>query len=218
MDGIHDMGGMQGFGPVEQEDNEPVFHTDWEARMYGISASRIPSSELTLDRGRFFIECIAPADYLSMAYYSKWYLEAAVDIVSGGLATVGELASGKAETIPEHSEEPLSPEAVRKVFGSRDITEMPAERPAQYGAGDTVRARLMAPTGHTRLPRYIRGHSGRIHACYGWHILPDANAHGDRRGEPLYSVAFRASDLWPEDGAENDYVYIDLWESYLEQP
>ncbi len=79
-----------------------------------------------------------------------------------------------------------------------------------------MRARQISPTGHTRLPRYIRGHPGRIHDFYGWHILPDANAHGEKRGEPLYSVAFRASDLWPEDGGDNDYVYIDLWESYLE--
>jgi len=218
MDGIHDMGGMQGFGAIEVEHNEPVFHHDWEGRMYGISASRISSAQMTLDRGRFVIECIAPADYLNMPYYGKWYLEAAVDMVSGGLATVGELVSGKAETIPQGMGEPLPPEAVRKVFGSRDSTEMPAERPALFTTGDAVRARLIAPTGHTRLPRYIRGHPGRIHACYGWHILPDANAHGEKRGEPLYNVAFRASDLWPEDGGENDYVYIDLWESYLEQP
>lgn len=218
MDGIHDMGGMQRFGVVEHEpeDQEPVFHHDWEARMRGISASLTGPSDSNLDWGRHVIECISPSDYLTIAYYDKWYLETAVDFVSAGLATVGELVSGKAESIPAGMGEPLPPEVVREVFGRREVTAMPGDRPEQFAVGDAVRARQMSPPGHTRLPRYVRGHPGRIHAYYDWHILPDANAHGDKRGEPLYCVAFRASDLWPEDGGKNDRVYIDMWESYLE--
>lgn len=216
MDGIHDMGGMQGFGAVEHDPDEPVFYTDWEARMRGISASLTGPPDSTLDWGRFLIECIPPADYLSIEYYNKWYLEAAVNYISSGLVTIDELVSGKAKSIPEGMGEPMPPEMVRKEFGRREITAMPAVHPEQFQIKETVHARQMSPHGHTRLPRYIRGHTGRIHAYYGWHILPDANAHGDKRGEPLYCVAFRASDLWPEDGRANDYVYIDMWESYLE--
>ncbi len=216
MDGIHDMGGMQGFGVVEHDDNEPVFHHDWEARMRGISASLTAPSDSNLDWGRHVIECIPPADYLAIEYYNKWYLETAAGYVNSGVLTISELVSGKAESIPDGMGTPMPPEVVREEFGRREVTAMPADRAERYQINDTVHTRLISPPGHTRLPRYIRGHSGRVHAYYGWHILPDANAHGDKRGEPLYCVAFRASDLWPEDGGKNDYVYIDMWESYLE--
>jgi len=218
MDGIHDMGGMQGFGTVEHEpeDKEPVFYTEWEARMRGISASLVGPPDTTLDWGRHVIECIPPGDYLSIEYYNKWYLEAAADYVNSGLATINELVTGKAESIPQGMDEPMLPEVVRAEFGRRERTSMPALHPEAFQIGAAVHTRQMTPPGHTRLPRYARGHTGRIHAFYGWHILPDANAHGEKRGEPLYSVAFRASELWPEDGGQNDHVYIDMWESYLE--
>ncbi len=216
MDGIHDMGGMQGFGPVEHDDDEPVYHTEWEARMRGIAASRTAPPGSNMDWGRHLIECIPPDDYLTIAYYNKWYLADAANFVNEGYVTIKELISGKAETMPEGVGEPMTPEEVPMVFGRRYNTIMPLDHPERFKTGDTVRARQMSPSGHTRLPRYARGHEGRIHAYYGCQILPDANAHGEKRGEPLYSVAFRASDLWPEDGGKNDYVYIDMWESYLE--
>ena len=79
-----------------------------------------------------------------------------------------------------------------------------------------MRARLAGAIGHTRLPHYVRGRPGIIHACHGNHLLPDAGAKRQERAEPLYAVAFRAADLWPEAAASSDRIFLDLWESYLE--
>jgi nitrile hydratase len=85
-----------------------------------------------------------------------------------------------------------------------------------FAAGQNVRARQVGATGHTRLPRYVRGRPGLIHAYHGNHLLPDAGAKGEERAEPLYAVAFHAADLWPERAASRDRIFLDLWESYLE--
>lgn len=219
MDGVHDMGGMQGFGPVnpEPEAEEPVFHHEWEGRMLGIDRSAIAPEGTTVDWWRHIIECIRPSDYLSIPYYNKWYHAMAANCIDAGVFTMSELVSGKAETIPENPGTPPRPEDVRAAMAERFDTIMPAEGAETFAIGDAVLARQISPTGHTRLPRYVRGHTGHIHSFHGWHILPDASALGEIRGEPLYSVAFRASDLWPEDGRKNDFVYLDMWESYLER-
>lgn len=216
MDGVHDMGGMQGFGAVIHDENEPVFPTKWEGRMLGIDRSAIGAPGTSLDRWRHMIECIPPAQYLSIPYYNKWYLAMASAYLDAGLVTMDELVSGKAETVPEDMGTPPGPDSVGAAMAERFDTGTPSDRPEAFKVGDAVRARHLSPTGHTRLPRYVRGHEGRVHAFHGWHILPDASALGEKGGEPLYNVAFRASDLWPDDGRENDFVYLDMWESYLE--
>ena len=75
----------------------------------------------------------------------------------------------------------------------------------------------MNPIGHTRNPRYIRGHVGEVVLYHGGHVFADASAKGERRGEHLYTVAFQATDLWGPDAFDGT-VKVDLWEPYLERP
>ena len=89
---------------------------------------------------------------------------------------------------------------------------------ARFEVGDSVKVKLAMRAMHTRLPGYARGRAGLIDAHHGMHILPDASARGERRKEHLYTVAFIASELWPEATDRKDKIYVDLWESYLESP
>ena len=88
--------------------------------------------------------------------------------------------------------------------------------PPRFAIGAAVRCRLDGASGHTRLPQYVRGRAGIIHAHHGGHVLADAAARGEHRGEHLYTVSFASSDLWPEAKGSGDRVFVDLWESYLE--
>jgi Nitrile hydratase beta subunit len=85
---------------------------------------------------------------------------------------------------------------------------------ARFAAGDRVRARSADPDGHTRLPRYIRGHVGEVlEVCAAW-ALPDQAVRGVIRAEPVYTVRFGAAELW---GSGSHSVILDLWESYVEE-
>jgi nitrile hydratase len=236
MNGVHDLGGMQGFGPVERERDEPVFHAPWEAVVFAIRRSRSVVRHFTIDEFRHTIERMDPAGYLGSTYYERWLdalvrvlaakgvvtleevearaaalvasAEAAVDRVA--IATGHAVASGgSAAAEPSGGEGPVvfvPPSSVR-----------PATRAPRFAPGDRVVTRSFHPTGHTRLPRYARGKPGVIDRRHGTHVFPDANAHG--RGEqpqPLYSVCFEAVTLWGESAEPNQRVFLDLWESYLE--
>jgi nitrile hydratase len=90
--------------------------------------------------------------------------------------------------------------------------------PPRFVVGDAARCAALGHSGHTRMPAYVRGKVGRVHAHHGGHVLPDASARGEHRGEHLYTIDFAAADLWPEAGAIGDHVFVDLWEGYLESP
>ena len=216
MNGIHDLGGMQGFGPIVPEKDEPVFHGPWEGRVVAMRRAMAASWKLPLAL-RPAIEGLPAEDYLRMSYYEKWY--AAVDemIVAAGLVTREEIASGKPAKGSAKSVPPLKPaEAAMLPFRVSPVMLKTAVTP-RYAIGQRVRARKMNPIGHTRLPRYARGRAGVIEGDRGVQAFPDTSVYG--RGENpqhVYSVRFQARELWGEEAPARDAVYLDLWEDYLE--
>lgn len=191
MDGVHDMGGMHGFGPVEIRREEPVFHERWEGIVRAMM-QRTNGRYYNLDEFRHAIERMPSDEYLRVSYYERWL---------HGVETVLREKGVLGETAPE----PMK------------AGEKPPHVQPRFQPGDPVVTRNMHPHGHTRLPRYARGRRGVIRKVYGPFLLPDANAHGDHHTwQPCYAVEFAAHELWGDDANKNDRVCIDLWESYLE--
>ena len=191
MNGVHDMGGMHGFGPLEIERDEPVFHHKWEGVVRAMMA-RTNGRYYNLDEFRHAIERMPAEDYLQASYYERWLHAVETLLLEKGVIPGGE----KTPTIERQKPPAITP---------------------RYKPGDRVVTRNMHPRGHTRLPRYARGRHGTVRKVYGPFQLPDANAHGDHdRWESCYAVEFEARELWGEEGGARDRVCIDLWESYLE--
>lgn len=216
MNGVHDMGGMQDFGLIQPEKNEPVFHEPWEGRVVAMIRAVGATGKM---RGfsRATIENIPPAEYLRMGYYERFLTALVERLVASGLVTRQEIESGKpakgsAKVVP--ALRPL--EAATISFRTAPAVAHPEVSP-RFSTGDRVRARMMNPKGHTRLPRYARGRLGVITRDQGVQVFPDTNAAGlGQKPQHVYSVRFAAQELWGEEASVRDCVYIDLWEDYLE--
>lgn len=216
MDGVHDMGGMHGFGKVEPEANEPVFHAPWEGRVLAMNRAMSYLGLWNIDIGRFSRESLPPAVYLASSYYKKWTLGLENLCVQYGLVGADEFAAGHALHPPAAVKRILTETDAPKIL-SRGNFERPAPAPARFKAGDRVRARNINPPSHTRLPRYARGHVGTIEAVRGCHVFPDAVTTG--KGEDphwLYTVVFDGRELWGEAADPSVKVSIEAWEPYLE--
>lgn len=203
MNGAHDLGGMTGFGPVVPEPNEPVFHAPWEARLFSLVLATGEHGRWTLDEDRSACENRPPAEYLRLSYYEIW------------LAAFSKLLAEKAMFDSQPSPaQVLRPQNVAAALTAGGGYVRPAPGPQKFQVGDRVRTRNIHPVGHTRLPRYLRGHVGEIVHVHGAHVFPDANAHG--KGEDpqwLYTVGFTAGEVWGN--ASRDRIHADLWEPYL---
>ncbi len=216
MDGPHDLGGRQGFGPVHASEPEEPFHAEWEARMWGIARGMIRPEGWNIDWFRHCRELIDPSDYLARPYFDQWMQDYAAMLVDSGIATVEEVVSGRSRG-PDPGLGPApGPETVEEARGSVVRFDRPVNEAPAFAPGDRVRCRTHGHSGHTRLPAYARGRTGLVHAHHGAHVLPDDNARGEERAEAIYSVVFEAAELWPEAAGQRDKVYLDLWESYLE--
>ena len=222
MDGVHDLGGMQGFGPVEREEDEPVFHAAWEAAVLAMMRAGGARGLYNIDEFRHGIERMAPAHYLRATYYEKWLEGVTRVLMEKGVIGAEELAARRAffEQRPDASATEAVPGALPARVPAnpgwvQDVIRDTGAAP-RFAPGDPVLTREMHPRGHTRLPRYARGKRGVIHCCHGIHVFPDTNAHGaGEQPQPLYSVRFEARELWGESAEANQAVHIDLWESYL---
>jgi nitrile hydratase len=222
MNGVHDMGGLHGFGPLPLEDNEPLFHAPWERRALGLTLAMGATGQWNIDQSRSARESLPPATYLSSSYYRIWVLGVEKLLQQRGLVTAQELAAG-------HELEPGRPlarvlraEAVDAALARGTPTERPATTPARHAVGDRVRALNRHPAGHTRLPRYVRGHVGTVARVHGAHVWADCHA-ASAPGQPfdeapqwLYTVAFDGRELWGDDAEPGTCVSVDAWESYLE--
>jgi nitrile hydratase subunit beta len=217
VNGIHDMGGMHGFGPVATEADEPVFHERWEARMFGLRRAMTSPSGFTIDRFRYLRESMPPIAYLGWTYYEHWYFATALSLLQAGMITMDELRTGHAAPGSPKRNDAARPEDLDRQFKTLGNFAREAASAPRFAAGQPVKARTMHPTGHTRLPRYARGKLGVVHRWHGAHVFPDTSARGEgERPGHLYTVMFTARELWGEDAAPADKVYLDLWESYLE--
>ena len=207
MNGVHDLGGADGFGTVEVEPHEPVFHARWEGRVFAAAAAITGQRLANVHSFRHAIERMAPVHYLESPYYEHWLTAVATLLVERGLLTREELETRAGGAFP------LS-RAVRA--GAGDPGEA---QPPRFAVGSAVVVRNMHPHGHTRCPRYVRGKRGTVVRVDGTHALPDVAAHSDaRRAERTYSVRFDARELWGDTGGDAAVVHVDLWESYLDLP
>jgi nitrile hydratase len=216
MDGIHDMGGMHGFGKVEAEDNEPVFHAVWEARCLALNRAMGAIGAWTIDEGRAGIEALPPDVYLARSYYGKWALRLENMVVNRGLAGADEIAAGHALRAGKPLKRTLSAADVPRTL-TRGSFSRTAKSPACFKVGDSVRTKNIHPSTHTRLPRYARGRAGVVEAIRGCHVFPDAVAIG--AGEDpqwLYTVLFEGRELWGETSDPTLKVSIEAFEPYLE--
>jgi len=214
MNGVHDMGGMDGFGPVIREQDEPVFHADWERRIYALIGVANRAAQVNIDEFRHAIERIPPARYLASSYYERWLAAVETLLVERGVLTREELIAKQGASIDPaliaNAVTARGPAPVKDKQGSKTPR-------ARFAKGDHVRARNLNPAGHTRLPRYVRGKAGVIARDWGVFVFPDTNAHhaGTNR-QHCYSVSFDARELWGKPANSRERLYIDLWEDYLE--
>ncbi len=215
MDGVHDMGGMHGFGKVPYKKNEPTFHHEWERRAWGLCQGSTYPDCANLDYGRHSLELMPPDLYLSYSYFERWLYGLTTTLLSGGLITLEEVQNGKATPGFAPRTDAAGPETVDPYTHAEYRREIDAG--PLFKVGNRVRTGNPHPPGHTRLPRYARDKVGHIHLHHGAHVLPDTNAHN--KGESpmhLYTVALSARDLWGPDASVKDKVFLDVWECHLE--
>ncbi len=220
MDGVHDMGGMHGFGPVIEPGAELAYHEPWEPRAFAIQMLVGLEGLGAGPGGRPVREGMEPAHYLAASYYERWIYSAEQRLLRKGTIAPGDieammerLAAG--ESIPAHRDTGM---AERMLADLRAVDPMdPAPEDARYAPGERVRVKRMHPAGHTRCPRYARGAVGVIGAVRGADRLPDRAVYGEKVApEPVYSVAFSSDELWGPGEDASWTVSLDLWESYLE--
>jgi nitrile hydratase len=217
MDGVHDMGGMDGFGKVEREPNEPVFHHRWEGRVLAMSRAMGVFRAWSIDTSRYFIELLSPSVYFTSSYYEKWFLRNVRLLTERGLIDADEVAAGRALRPAKSMKRDRFTLADVESVTRRGSYGRPAPAPARYKVGDRVRTKNIHPTTHTRLPRYARGHVGVVERLHGAHVFPDSAAAG--KGEDpqwLYTVRFDAQELWGADADPKLKVSIEAFEPYLE--
>jgi len=207
MDGIHDLGGMSGFGAVEIERNEPVFHERWEARAFALNSLGIGILEAyNVHEYRHAVERMDPAHYLVASYYERWFTGVATLLVEKGVVTRAELEASAGGRFP----------LARPAAEVKPIQVTPRERP-RFAAGDAVLVRDIHPAGHTRVPRYVRGKRGVVVRASRAFEFPDLAGHSlPAHLERTYHVEFDASELWTDAAESRETVIVDLWESYLE--
>lgn len=216
MNGIHDMGGMHGFGRVPYDEGDPLFHQAWQGRIFGMLNLVSGAGLGNVDEFRHAIERMPPDRYLTAGYYGRWMFALETMLVEHGITTRQELAERCAAV--EAGELPTravvdSPVRLEPGPGTafRAIDRQP-----RFEVADEVLTVDWNPAGHTRLPRYARGKLGRVVQAYGSCVYPDSNAH--HRGEDpqyLYCVQFDGEELWGQDAEPHSKVALDLFEPYL---
>jgi nitrile hydratase len=217
MNGVHDMGGMDGFGKVEPEPNEPVFHEAWEGRVMAMNRAMGATGMWNIDVGRFSREVLPPHVYLASSYYRKWFLGLEQMLLERGLVDPDEIEASHALRPGKLLKRgKFDVAAVDRVM-TRGSFSRPAQAPARFKPGDRVRARNIHPVSHTRLPRYVRGHVGVVERLHGCHVFPDTVVSGQGESPQwLYTVCFDGRELWGADADPTVKISIDAFEPYLD--
>jgi nitrile hydratase beta subunit len=223
MNGVHDMGGMHGMGPVVHEKNEPVFHHEWERRTFALNLATTTLGKWNIDMGRYSRELMPPAEYLATSYYEHWLWGLEKLLHDAGFITPEEIdARLHNRRPPQTAPPPPSLPMMKAADVAPALRKWPTSRVDEsirprFKPGDHVTARNMQPLGHTRLPRYARGRRGVIDQDHGVWAFPDARAAGQgKKSQHCYSVRFTARELWGPEAPERNSIYIDLFEDYLE--
>ena len=203
MDGMHDLGGKQGFGKVRWTANATAFHAPWEVRANSLYAFAVRHGIFNMDEYRHAIERMDPRHYLTASYYERSLTGMATLCVEKGLFTQADLERRAGGSFPL---------AMASAPGRGNATAREA-----FQVGERVRVRLDSVPGHMRMPGYIRGKQGVVVGKSPPYPFPDAHAHGvASEDEPTYDVRFRSEDLWPG-SADPALVHVGVFESYLER-
>lgn len=207
MDGVYDLGGMQGFGEIEREADEPVFHEPWQATAFAVMfASQAMIRNNNADEYRHAVERMAPHHYFQAHYYERMLTGAVTLLVEKGVLTLEDLEQRAGGRFP-----------LSQPVANQPLAELPAQPRARFNPGDRVLVKPVYPSGHIRAPRFCRGKRGVVLNVAPAFNFPDTAAHGgERRKEHTYHVEFAAQELWDDPGLENNSVVVDLWDAYLE--
>ena len=217
MNGPQDLGGQMGFGPVAPEQNEPLFHAEWEKRALGLTLASGAMGHWNIDESRHARESLHPADYYSSTYYEIWIKALEVLLERHGFVSGQELTEGRRLEDGAPARRKLVAADVPAVLARGGPCNRPVETPPRFKSGDAVRTRNFHLGGHTRLPRYARAKLGTIDAVREGYVFPDANAHGmGEHPQWVYTVVFDAREIWGEGADPTLTISIDAWESYLE--
>ena len=201
MNGMHDVAGMHGFGPLSIEPDEPVFYARWHGVVTAIAERLVEPGLYGNDsQFRYAIEKMSPRDYLETGYYTKWLRAIEEVLLYSGAITAEELVDGRAMQAPSKPHRRSDP---------------PQAVLAKFQAGDAVVARVINAPKHTRMPRYVRGKRWLVRFQLGPQLFPEAGVVGDEAWEHCYAVEFDAHELWGEEAFGGGSVCVDLWESYL---
>lgn len=220
MDGVHDMGGMHGFGSVVEPGHELTYHEGWEPRVFAIQMLVGLEGLGAGPGGRAVREEMDPARYLAASYYERWLYSAEQRLLRKGTIAPGDVEAVMerlrgGEAMPQHHSAQMA-ERMLEFLRTRMPMDPPPEQ-ARFGPGQWVRVNRMHPSGHTRCPRYVRGAVGVVEAVRGADRLPDRAVYGEKVDpEPVYSVAFSSEELWGPGDEPAWTVSVDLWDSYLE--
>ncbi len=218
MNGAQDLGGMMGFGPIAPEPDEPVFHHEWERRALAVTLAAAACGQWNIDASRHARETLPPADYLAKSYYDIWASGLEKLLLRAGMVSDEELRQRRALLPPRPGLGKLAAANVARALATGTPYDRPAPAPALYACGDMVRAKVMHPATHTRLPRYARGKTGLIEAVRGCFVFPDSHAHGAGQDPHwCYTVSFTGRELWGDEADAHLRVSIDAWEPYLER-
>ncbi len=217
MNGVHDCGGMQCYGPLQHTAAEPPFPERWEARVLALNVASWYVRNADLPTFRSDIEALPAADYLRISYWEIWYTALLNRLVANHWLTRREVEVGHSDGTTLQGAQAISaPEAVAELFKPRTQSRKDPQV-ARFRVGSRVRAKNMNPTGHTRLPRYVRGKGGVVTAYRGIYDFPDTDEYNlGANPTAVYSVRFAGRELWGNDAPANDVIYVDLWERYLE--
>ena len=221
MDGVHDMGGMHGFGSVDVDD-DAAFHEDWERQLFGTMSVLGLHDLYTHDEHRKVREQIDAAVYLRAGYYTQRLIAFERLLVEHGVLTPAEIEErldrvrAGDRSLPDHDDPALRKRMREAIERNPRFDREP--KPNRFEPGDAVVVRNDHPAGHTRCPRYVRRAVGTVREHLGTQVFADANAEGEDRGEPLYAVEFSAEELWGETAVGGDSVVLELWEPYLARP
>jgi nitrile hydratase beta subunit len=217
MNGAHDMGGMQSFGPIRPEKNEPVFHAGWEGRISVIWSAIGTWRKWNTDFGRQTRESIPAPEYLTLDYFQRRYVQVVELLVATGMITRSELASGRPARGAQKAVPALTADKVAAWFANGNPKRRTVEVAPQFRVGQRVRSRNINPPTHTRLPRYARGKLGVVERDHGVFVFPDSNAQGlGEKPQHVYSVLFTARELWGDQATATDTVVLNMWDDYLE--
>lgn len=214
MNNVHDMGGMQGYGPVEFDDLTHVFHADWERRVFALTVAMNTAKQWNIDRSRSMRESLPPRRYLANTYYQIWLDGLERLLLDAKMVTEQELKAGKASGPGREGVRAIDAANMPKALLNGWPSSRPEVTTARFKVGDTVRTIQANPRTHTRLPHYARDKAGVIIAVNGVHVFPDKNAIGPDEPHWMYTVQFDAKEIWGRDSTA-DTICLNCWEPYL---